>query len=265
MNYRSNTRSHKKGIGKPQDSISMQQYEHGWELISTMHTAQEVINATGLTRPQCVWLTKVGSSTMESYNKRMTKQVAAIRKRALDAAEQVGTDSLECLKNAGTITKNVQSVVKNLVAAYMIHLQQKIEVMQQASPKAKVNINDLAMPEGIRATLKVLKPYTDFSETARAFRIVFDSPHQEQNALTKLPKEAKVDLSAEGSLPAIVSLVEDLGGSDVGHDILDELLPEFKGWTEEDIDLYLETGERPKTDFGAQVVPLPLPANESKD
>lgn len=262
MTPRINNRKRKRKTSrKPQDSITKQQYEHGWSLVSTWHTTQQVITGTGLTRPQLIWLTRIGSTRrkMPSYNERMTEQIAAIRKRSMDAAERVGKDAVIALTSAGQITHRAQDIAKSLLGAYMMRLQGGIQAAQVAGTITEIELNNLGMPKAIRETLKVLKPYTDFSEVARSFATVFDSPHQDRNILTKLPKSIADGIDGDASMPAALALVEDIGDNDISHDVLDDLLPEFKGWTDEDIEHFLATGERPAKDFGNQPIPFPAP------
>lgn len=264
MTPRNNNRKRKKKGSKPQDNITKVQYERGWSLVSTYHTAQQVITATSLTRPQLVWLTRIGSKKMLSYNERMTEEIAAIRQRATNAAEQVGKDALVALQSAGTITHRSQDIVKSLMGAYMMRLQGSIKQAQISGSISATTLSGLGMPKSLRETLRVLKPYTDFSETARAFRLVFDSPLQERNPLKNLPKALQGDLAGEATMPAAMALVEELGGDNTGHDALDDLLPEFKNWTDEEIEYYASTGERPPRDFGNDT-PIPVSVPEVID
>jgi len=246
--------------GRPEDTITPQQYKVGWDLVSTGHTVQQVLSATGLSRPQLAWLMKVGDESrgMASYQGRIAELSAKIRSRAQDAADAVGSGSVDHLKRAVEIGGVAQTIARNLMAAHLKHRVGPASERIRAGKGTDKDLAQMAMPHSMRETLKALRPFTDFSETARAFRIVFDSPHQGQDPLSQLPKEARLDLSGEALLPAATALVEELVGEDVGHDILDDLLPEFRGWTEEDIEHFAETGERPARDFGDDD-PLPLP------
>lgn len=237
---------------KPEDSITLQQYQVGWELVSTGHTIQQVMAATGLTRPQLAWLMKVGDESrgMVSYHRQLAEQVARIRSRGQAAADHVGAGAVEAVKRSVEITSLAQMTVRQILAAHLkLKVQPAIDRITAGRGTDK-DLAELAMPHSLRETLKTLKNYADFSETARAFRIVFDSPHQNRDPLTQMPKEARLDLSGEAMLPAATALVEELTGeTEVGHDLLDDLLPEYKGWTDEEIEHFLETGERPARDF----------------
>jgi hypothetical protein len=234
----------------PQDTIEQSQYQLGWELISTGHTVQQVLSATKLTRPQLAWLMQVGSDRMPSYHKRLAEQVARIRARSQQAADIVGTNAIDALKRASEITGLAQTVVRNLLAVYVKTQMEPVRQKVQDGTNTEDDISALSMRHSMRETLRVLKPYCDFSETAKAFRIVFDSPHQTRDPLTDLPREARLDLSGEAQLPAAMALIEELTGQkQLGHDLLDDLLPEYKGWTEDEITTFIETGKRPTRDF----------------
>jgi hypothetical protein len=244
---------------KPEDSITPQQYQTGWELVSTGHTVQQVIAATGLTRPQLAWLTKVGSESrgMPSYYKRLAEQVARIRSRGQEAADHVGAGAVDAVKRSVEITAIAQTTARNILASHYKQRVQPAVAKIQAGTGSEKDLAAMTMPHSLRETLKVLKHYANFSETAHAFRLVFESPHQNRDPLTEMPKEARIDLSGEALLPAATALVEELGGeAEVGHDLLDDLLPEYRGWTDEEIDSFLETGERPSRDFGGVSSPV---------
>ncbi len=253
----------KNKVGKSQrvsEGITVQQYAVGWDLVSTGHTIAQILTTTGLTRPQLTWLMKVGDESrgMMGYQKRLAEQVARIRSRGQEAADAIGAGAVDAVKRATEINTLAQATAKNILSA---HIKYKVQPVLHAAQNGEVSTEDLpglAMTHGVRETLKVLKSYADFSETARAFRVVFDSPHQNRDALTQLPKEAKLDLSGEALLPATTALVEELSGdADMGHDLLDDLLPEFKGWNEEEMETFLETGERPASDYESGSPSLP--------
>jgi hypothetical protein len=237
----------------PEHTITPQQYELGWQLYSTMHSVQQVMKATGLTRPQLVWLVEIGNDRkgMVCYTKRLSEQVARIRERSQDAAEQVGSSAVKILKSSAEITELAQGIVKTILG---IHAQQRVQVvlnkLKSGTPISDRDMASLALPKGVTETLKALRSYATFAETAQAFRVVFDSPHQSRDPLSAMPRGVKLDLSGESVLPAAAALVEELTGSrELGADFLDELLPESKGWTEADIEHFIATGERPDSDY----------------
>lgn len=247
---------------KPWEDITPIQYEKGWQLVSTGHTMQQVIAATGLTKPQLVWLVKVGDESrgMPSYHQRVAEQSAMIRARAQEAAEEVGIGAVESLKGSVEITKTTQGFAKKLIDAHMTYkvgptMAKLAEKTQKGEEITDVDLQGLALPKGVRETLKVLRPYTDFSSTASAFRTVFDSPLQKRDPVSQLPKEVRLDLSGENMLPAAVAIVEELDKGEVGHDLLDDLMPAYKGWTADEIEHYLETGEMPAREYGDEEQP----------
>lgn len=237
---------------KPWEDITPLQYEQGWNLVSTGHTMQQVMAATGLTKPQLVWLTKVGDDSrgMPSYHQRIAEQSATIRARAQEAAEEVGVGAIQSLRKSVEITNVSQDFAKAIITAHMklrvAPVMQKIKAGQATDE----DLTDLALPKGCRETLKMLRPYTDFSATAQAFRTVFDSPHQKRDPMSQLPKEVKLDLSGESMIPATVAIIEEMDKGEVGHDLLDDLMPAYKGWTAEEIERYLETGIMPAREYG---------------
>ncbi len=237
---------------RPWEDITPHQYARGWELVSTGHTIQQIIAATALTKPQLVWLMKVGDEgrEMPSYHSRIAEQSAAIRRRGMEAANRVGEGAVHALEKSAQITKLAQQYAETALAA---HLNIRVRPMMQKLARNEATEDDLqamAMPKGLRETLKMLRPYTDFSETAKAFRTVFESAHQGADPIASLPKEVRVDLQGEAMLPATVALIEELDHGEVGHDLLDDLLPEYKGWTAEQIENYLATGEQPPSSYG---------------
>jgi len=248
----------KKKVANPksriEDSITAQQYSVGWELVSTGHTVAQVVNATGMTRPQLSWCMKVGSEkrSMPAYQKRLAEQVARIRARGQEAADTIGAGAVDAVKRSVEITALAQTTARNILAAHFRYkVQQAVQNIQQGNG-TEDDLNALSMPHGMRETLKVLKNYADFTETARAFRVVFDSPHQVRDPLTQLPKEAKLDLSGEALIPAATALVEELTGeTEISHDIIDDLLPEYRGWSTQDVQTFLTTGQRPDSDFSS--------------
>jgi hypothetical protein len=243
---------------RPWESITPMQYQRGWELVSTGHTIQQVLAATGLTRPQLAWLMKVGDDAkgMPSYHARIAEQAAIIRSRAQKAADYVGIGAVESLKSSVEISKLAQEFARNALAAHIQHRVKPAITKIKSGQGTDEDLQSLAMPKGLRETMKMLRPYTDFSEVARSFRIVFDSPHQRRDPLSQLPKEVRLDLSGEAMLPATVALVEELDQGASGHDLLDDMLPEYKGWTANEIEHFLETGERPNRDYGEIETPV---------
>jgi len=237
---------------RPWEEITPDQYRRGWELVSTGHTIQAVVAATGLTKPQLAWLMKVGDESrgMISYHSRIAEEVAAIRSRAQRAAEYVGAEAPESLRRSIEITKTAQTYAREALEAFMAHRVRPALKKIRKGEGSDEDLQNIALPKGLRESLKVIRPYTDFSETAKAFRMVYESPHQSRDPLSQLPKEVRLDLSGESQLPAMIALVEEVDRGDVGHDVLDDLLPEYKGWNAEEIEHYLETGERPARDYG---------------
>ncbi len=237
---------------RPEDSITAQQYQTGWNLLSTGHTVQQILSATGLTRPQLLWLTKVGdeSRSMPAYNQRLAEQVARIRARGHEAADAIGAGAVDAVKRSMEITTVAQTLARNILAAHFkTKVQPAVNAMQSGAASPEM-LSEMAMSKPLRETLKTLKHYADFTETARAFRTVFDSPHQTRDPLTQMPKEAKLDLSGEALLPAATALIEEISGEQgVGHDVVNDLLPEMAGWTEEETNRFISTGERPDGDF----------------
>jgi hypothetical protein len=235
---------------------------------------QQVIAATGLTKPQLVWLTKVGDDArgMPSYHARVAEQSAAIRKRAQDAADEVGIGAVGALKRSVEITEISQKYAKKIIDAHMKLRVDPVMKKITGGTATDADLADLALPKGCRETLKMLRPYTDFSATASAFRTVFDSPHQRRDPVSQLPKEVRLDLSGESMLPATVAIVEELDKGEVGHDLLDDLMPAYKGWSVPEIEHYLETGEMPAREYGDEdpssvidVAALPPPAEEEAE
>lgn len=241
---------------RPEDDITPLQYKRGWELVSTWHTTQQVLGATGLTRPQLAWLMKVGDEArgMPSYQALLAEQQAEIRGRAKDAAALVGASALEVLEEAVEVTKLGQRTAKAILYAHLkLRVQPTLKKIEDGTGTDD-DLADLAMPKHLRETLRDIRPYTDFRVVAETFHIVFDSPHQTANPLSQLPKGVRLSLAGafegEAVLPAAVALVEELSEASVGHDLLDDLIPEYRGWSVEEIDHYVETGERPARDYG---------------
>jgi len=244
----------KKKKRRPWEDITPLQYQQGWELVNTNHTTQQILSATGLTKPQLSWLMREGSEAqgMPGYHARVAEQAALIRHRAQKAADKVGKGAVESIDRSVEIAKMAQEVVKQTMASYMILSVKPMLKKIQDGAATPEDLKDFEMPRGMRETLKSLKPYTDFSTIAQSFRTVFDSPHQQRDVLSHLPKEVRVDMSGEAMMPATVAIIEEIDKGDAGHDPLDALIPEAKNWTLEEIDLYSETGERPAVDYDGE-------------
>jgi len=63
---------------------------------------------------------------------------------------------------------------------------------------------------------------------------------------------ARTDPTTERSMQDLTPrrIVEELDKGEVGHDLLDDLMPAYKGWTADEIEHYLETGEMPAREYG---------------
>lgn len=235
---------------KQKQKVTPQQYKVAWDLVSTGHTVQQVLAATGLTKAQLAWLMKEGDEAngMPSFGKRICELSAQIRKRALEAADTVGQGTLDGLKRAVEITHVAQTTVRNLLAAYATN--RVAPIVAKARNGQQLTDDDMvamAMPASMRDTVRALKPYCDLTETAKAFKIVFGDPTEPgmNDSIDAMPKELRLDLSAESYLPAAVALVEETAHRADTEDLLDQLLPECRGWTVEQIEHYIETGEYP--------------------
>lgn len=231
--------------------ISMHQYKVAWDMVSTGHTVQQVLATTGLTKQQLAWLMRVGdeSAGMPSFSKRIGELSATIRKRAMEAAEVVGQGTLEGLKRAVEISHVAQTTVRNIMAAYATSkVAPTVAKARQGQQLTDDDLKAMAMPGPLRDTVRALKPYCDLTETAKAFRIVFDDPENlsMNDKLSAMPKEMRMDLSAEAYMPAAMALVEESRVDVSPDDLLDQLLPECRGWTVEQIEHYIETGEYPE-------------------
>jgi len=240
--------------------VSAMQYAKGWDLVSTGHTAAQVLAGTGMSRAQLTWCLREGSEAdgMPSYSTRLLEVAAKMRGRAMEAAEEVGAQGVEGLRRQLGIVKIAQQIVAMLLNDFGRALAENAQ-LPAGSRRA---IGKIVPPRNVIDALRALKPYTDLTDVAHAFRAIYDSPHQRQDPLSGLPREARIDLSAEAVLPASVSLLDGVGASGPATDAIDDLLPDYRGWTEEDIDHYLATGERPDRGYGIVSIGAEEPSPE---
>ena len=229
--------------------ITHQQYERGWDLYSTQHNIAQIVVATGLSRNQLGWLIKVGDpdAGMPSYQSRMAEFSVEIRKRAVEVADQIGKDAQAALKGSAQITVAAQTTIRNIQAAHIEwQVKPAIERMKREGRSGEA-LAEMAMPKELRQTIKVLAPLAQFDHIARAWRMVFDSPHQVADPLQHGHNtRPKIDLSAETVLPASVAAIEELPGGegDIQADPLDTM-SEYKDMSLEEIEHWMETGELP--------------------
>jgi hypothetical protein len=246
----------------PVDDVTEEQYQRGWDLISTGHSIGQILVATGLTRPQLDYLTRAGHPklALEGYTQRLAEISAQIRKRARDAADAIGLGALDALRREVDMVKVASTLAGNLLKAHIQHVvlpaQQRL-ASGTGTPEDEVAV--MALPPAIRETLKVLKDYTRLEPTARMFRTVFDSPHAMADS-TNGTQVARIDLSAEKALPAAFAIVEDIQDSanPAATDPLD-MLPGWEGWTLEEIEAYLANQTIPEHAYGDTRVVEDLP------
>ncbi len=246
----------KRHTGSTADDITPAQYEQAWTLYRTAHRVQQICTAVGLTRSQVNWLVATGDAArkMPAFAQRMAEEVAAIRTEAIEAAKQVSASGLEAIRENSVIASDARKICSSVIKAHALYAMRPIlENLQQGqlSPaEAQAQVAKMAMPRELRETLRVLKPYADWTETAKAFRMVYgEATTAEPGPPTPIIK----DLPLDAVLPASVSLVDVPDGVDgVTGDPLDDLVPELAEMTDEQIDHYVSTGEFPGFAYGEE-------------
>ena len=242
----------------PADEITGGQYERGWEMFSTGHNVPQICAATGMTKPTLNWLTKIGDATRGyvSYQSRIAEQTTALRRRALEAANDLSKATLDSLRREVEIASTAQQLVTALLKAHAMYVVtpgiRTLQGLQPGDDPAEV-LAGMALPSPIRETLRVLGPMIRLETTARTFRTVFDAPGVAQDPLSGT-SVTRLDLSAEQALPASFSLVEELRGEGGGvADPLD-LMSDFAGMTAEELTEWgLGSGSLPDRMYGDPV------------
>ena len=234
--------------GYTASDVTPLQYGRAWDLISTGHSIPQVMAGTGLTKPQLAWLMRHGddSAGMPSYSSRLLEQASTIRKRARDAAEEVGQGGLEAIKRQLALVKLSQQIANLLLQ----------EVGRSLAENAKLGDDDrkplhrVIPSKQVTETLRILRPYTSVVEVAVAFRQIYDSPYQKHDPLSGLPRDTVIDLSHDTVVPASLALLEGIRNEEESNsDIIDSILPEFHGWTDGEREHFANTGERPDSDY----------------
>jgi hypothetical protein len=236
--------------------VTPEQYERGWELISTAHTMGQILAATGLTRPQLDYLTRQGHPRLNkpSYVSQLAEISQQVRKRAAEAAEAVGVGALAALKAEIDLHKLATGLASQLIHAHIqyraLPAQQRLRAGGLGADEQAEQVSQMAMDKATVESLRALRQFTSLEPTARMFRTVFDGPAGLADA-TGGAQVAKLDLSPAQALPASYALVEDLvdQADPAALDPLD-LVPEWAGWTLEEIDHYHATGELPHHAYG---------------
>lgn len=234
------------GGGRPED-ITEQQYHMAWRLMAADCTVTQIMAGSGLNKAQLTWLMQEGDESrgMPSFAKMILEQVAAMRGRAQEAANKVGIEALEALGRQMKITRMTQQIMLLLLQ----EVGTELAMNDRAAPQDKKPLHRVVPTRQVVDTIKTLRPLADYTNVALAYRAVFDSPFSKNDPISSLPRETRVDFSTESLIPASMALLSEGKSGAVTRDILQELLPEMRGWTQEEVELFAETGERPKKDY----------------
>lgn len=230
--------------------MTQEQYDRGWELISTGHTTSQILAATGMTRPQLDHVTKSGWKGKPAYVVRLATISATVRKRAQDAADEISIGALDAIKRDIQLTKGAASLAAMLIQAHVQHVvipaQQRLQAGTLSPEEARKTVESLAPPPQIQGALRTLREYVSLDRTARMYRAVFDSDLVLGADTQDRAASVRLDLGAEKALSAAFAVVEDV----VDHttaattDPLD-LLPEWAGWSLAEIEEYTASGRMP--------------------
>ena len=221
--------------------ITPDQYEKGWQVFSTTFSPKQVMIAAQLTRPQLEWVVKTGDAKngMPSYEERMIEEVQSIRAQAKEAGTLMSKGGVQVLTRIVENAKLANTLVHMLMQDYIGRL-----VANAQKPTADQKPIDEILPgRTVTDALKVLKPYVDLSSAAIAFHTIYQNPHP-GDPQAKFTDAAKLNLSGASAVPAALAMLEEAKGTET-KDLLNDLIPQYRDWSPEELRHYAETGELP--------------------
>lgn len=232
--------------------ITPEQYEKGFKMRSASLPVPEILAGTGMTRSQFYYLSTNPLPGHEdecpSYAQRGAEMVTELRCRAQEAAEEISKDAPKALKIMSETARIAASIQKMMLSMHAQEMQKQL-----VEPDLK---QFKAINKDIRETLKVLGPIANFEVVGKAFRSVYESPHQSSDPISGLSKQVKLDLGAhldpDLTLPATVVTMQAVKNQqDQGDaEYHQRLFRDFDGWSADELDAFATKGELPETEFG---------------
>lgn len=198
--------------------VTIEQYQHAWLLIQGGATEQEIREACDLTAQQSDWVLKKGdeSKQMEPLRKRLRKAQAEIRAVMLEKARTVANSGLEAINKQFINANNASAMVAWCLNKLREHSEKNTEP-----------------PAWVLKTLGELRHYADTSKASMSFRTLFgDTPAQAQTPSERTP-------GLNGRRPAALESGDDDNATGL------DLAQHMAGWSKEDLDHYIKTGEEP--------------------
>lgn len=246
----------------PASLISPEQYNRGFELFVAGETVGQICIATALDKNQVAWLARKGDTEagMLAWVHKVAQIEAAERQQANSVTHNIQGQGAIMLANATEIAISAQSYIKAVMGAYMnIKVRGALQRLQDGVGGDE-DFAAMAIPKEVRESLKLMGNLVGMETTARTYRHLYDQGPAGALAHSMKGLSQKVELGAEAVLPARVTTVETLpGGADGGvADPLD-VMPEFKGWSMQEIQTFMDTGEQPAREYGEDEAPLALP------
>jgi hypothetical protein len=232
--------------------VTIEQYKVGLDQMRSQATTARVMATTGLTKAQVRWCALVGDAGrgMPAWVAVLERELAVLRAQSLDVIADAGLKAANMIKRDFEIASQAQDAIALLHGTY-VHDHLAVKLREAKATGTKADLDDLAMPVGMRETLKVLYKQKDVSNALKTIQLVYldavDSMLRGARS-TGTSKEASKVLSPDAHLPAAVSLTEErqeAGGTDL--DPLETLLgDDLERWAEDDFQDFVD---RPREDF----------------
>jgi hypothetical protein len=230
--------------------VTIQQYETGYRIYRASGTQNAIKTATGMTVSQIRWCALTGDSEngMVNWHLRLQEEVSALRSTAIDTLQSTGEKASDLMSKQLDLKAQATNATRALLSSWVQYTLSP--TLEEAAKTGVMDSDDLSMSSQLRETIKTLRPMMSLGDITATFSQFF-KPVLEREA-QKLSKIAQQGLDNKALLPASISLVEDARTvADVSVDPVQELLGEaLENWTDEERQLFLETGREPREMLG---------------
>lgn len=226
----------------PPGSITMQQYNVGYEMFRSQKPTGRIMAATRMTMAQVRWCALKGNKDMPSWYSRHEHQMALLGSQSLEVTEHAGRKAAQAISSNFDIVKAAQDELRVLLGTYRQH---QADVVKSAQARGeKISLDEISMPTSMRETAKVLIKAKDLTDTIRTITALYGSHTSsllKEDRQAGDTKEARSNLEAESLMSAAAALAskpKETGENDL--DPLDTLFSkDLEHWTKEDFERYV--------------------------
>ena len=245
--------------------LRVEDYQDAYQLYRAGLSPKTIGASLGLSATQVTYLYQQGIEIdgvqLPSFRRITANKMAKVAERAEETGEEIAD------KASVVLTK---AMANSDAAATMIglieqHRLQRI-ALEMIKPPGERTESAMSLSKDEASTIRTLRHVQDFSKQAVAFALVFGHHPGANRAL--VAAEALVNgqgrgggtVQQDGPMPTAIALMTEKMGESVAIRLKDDILGAMAGWTPEQLEHFVLTGQEPGTNTSAPVAGEPIDA-----